>query len=126
MDSVLTRRGIILFAHGSRDPLWRKPMEAVAQRVHLLDPLVLVECAFLEMMAPDLPSCAAGMVQAGVEAVTVVPMFLGVGTHAREDLPRLIEALHRSHPQTKFTLLPAIGENTRVVELLADIALDRH
>jgi sirohydrochlorin cobaltochelatase len=118
------QRGIILFSHGSRDPLWRKPMEAVADRARQLDPQAQVQCAYLELMAPDLPACAAAMAQAGVQSVTVVPMFLGVGKHAREDLPVLMEALQASHPSIPFHLQTAIGEDPRVVELMAKIALD--
>jgi sirohydrochlorin cobaltochelatase len=123
MTEALPRRGVILFAHGSRDPLWRKPMEAVALRARELDPIAHVECAFLELMEPDLTTCAAVMAQSGVLSVTVVPMFLGVGRHAREDLPRLVEDLRASHPHIEFSLQPAIGEDERVVELMALIAL---
>ena len=124
MTATPTQRGIILFAHGSRDPLWRQPMEAVAERARQLDPLARVACAYLELMTPDLPACAAAMAHAGVQSVTVVPMFLGVGRHAREDLPVLMAKLQSSHPQIAFRLQPAIGEDHRVVELMAKIALD--
>ena len=33
MTSPAPRHAIVLFAHGSRDPLWHKPMEAVAARI---------------------------------------------------------------------------------------------
>jgi sirohydrochlorin cobaltochelatase len=46
-----------------------------------------------------------------------------VGRHAREDLPVLVEQLRREHPQVRFELRPAIGEDERVVEMLARIAL---
>lgn len=124
MTPAPTRRGVILFAHGSRDPLWRKPMEAVADRARQLDPMAQVQCAYLELMEPDLPACAASMAQAGVQSVTVVPMFLGVGRHAREDLPQLVQALKARHPHITFRLQPAIGEDERVIELMAKIALD--
>jgi sirohydrochlorin cobaltochelatase len=115
-------RGIILFAHGSRDPLWRLPMEAVAQRVKQLDANATVACAYLELTEPNLPTCAAAMITAGVQSLTIVPMFLGVGKHAREDLPQLITALKSSHPHISFTLQAAIGEDARVLDLLAHIA----
>ena len=51
--------GIVLFAHGSRDPLWRLPMDAVAQRITALNPAARVVCAFLELTTPDLPSAVA-------------------------------------------------------------------
>ena len=116
-------RAIVLFAHGSRDPLWRGPVEAVAKRVLVLDPSVLVGCAYLELMDPDLPAATRSLVAAGAQRISVVPMFLGVGKHAREDLPRLLEALAQEYGHIDFRLQPAVGEDPRVIDLLADIAL---
>ena len=36
---------IVLFAHGSRDPAWQRPMLAVAQRIRDLAPALWVACA---------------------------------------------------------------------------------
>jgi len=96
----------------------------VAQRMRELDPQRLVRCAYLELMQPDLATTVEELAGAGVSAVTIVPMFLGVGRHARQDLPVLLAALAHSHPQIAITLQPAIGEDARVLELLARIALD--
>ena len=123
MTTTPHRRGIILFAHGSRDPLWRAPMDAVTARVRALDPQALVNCAFLELTAPDLPTCVAEQVTQGAQTIGIVPMFLGVGRHAREDLPEILAQLRREHPQVTFTLQTAIGEDDRVIDLLARIAL---
>ena len=50
---------IILFAHGSRDPLWRAPIEAVAQRINQqTGNALLARCAYLELCEPDLPTVA--------------------------------------------------------------------
>jgi len=46
--------GLILFAHGARDPRWALPFEAVAARVRAQRPGVPVRLAFLEFMAPTL------------------------------------------------------------------------
>jgi sirohydrochlorin cobaltochelatase len=125
ISNTPTPRGIILFAHGSRDPLWRLPMEAVAQRVQQLEADVTVACAYLELTEPGLPACAAEMIATGVQSLTIVPMFLGVGKHAREDLPQIIVNLKISHPDVTFTLQAAIGEDERVLDLLAQIATSK-
>jgi sirohydrochlorin cobaltochelatase len=52
-----------------------------------------------------------------------VPMFLGAGRHAREDLPVLLDAARLAHPQITFTLQPAVGEDSRLLDLLAQIAM---
>jgi sirohydrochlorin cobaltochelatase len=118
-------RGIVLFAHGSRDPLWHKPMEAVARRVQEQSPSAHVACAYLELSQPDLPTATAMLVDHGVTDITVVPMFLGVGKHAREDLPVIVTALREKHQHVTFQLQRAVGENPLLVALLADIALEK-
>jgi sirohydrochlorin cobaltochelatase len=115
---------IILFAHGSRDPLWRAPIEAVAARIRAASASALVQCAYLELTEPDLPTAVAQLLADGAESVAIVPMFLGMGRHAREDLPALVTRLRQDHPETVFTLRPAVGEDARVIEMLAHIAAE--
>jgi len=121
----MTRPGIVLFAHGSRDPLWRAPIEAVHAHIAEHQPELLVRCAYLELCTPDLPQAVAGLVAAGATHVTVVPMFLGTGKHAREDLPVLVQQLRDNHPQVAIHVQPAIGEDPRMTALMADIACER-
>jgi sirohydrochlorin cobaltochelatase len=115
--------GTILFAHGSRDPLWRQPIEAVAHQIRLLTPDHPVRCAYLEITEPDLATSAAELATLGLKFITVLPLFLGVGKHARDDLPRLMGMLQANHPDIEFKLRPAIGEELQVIELLARLAL---
>ena len=118
------QRAIVLFGHGSRDPLWRLPMETVATRLRTLQPAALVRCAYLELDAPTLPQAVDEVDRAGAHQITVVPMFLGAGRHAREDLPALVEQLRGSHPQVTFTLQKPVGEDARVLDLIAQISLE--
>lgn len=74
-------------------------------------------------MEPGLPACVTELAATGVLSITVAPLFLGVGKHAREDLPVLIDNLIAVFPQVQFTLLPAVGEDERLIDLMATIAL---
>jgi sirohydrochlorin cobaltochelatase len=116
--------GVIVFAHGSRDPLWRKPIEAVAAQVGQTDASALVSCAYLELCEPDLPAAAALLVAQGATRLRILPLFFGMGKHAREDLPELLTALGSAHPGVKIEALPTVGENPRLTSLLAEMALD--
>ncbi len=123
MSAGAMTSGVILFAHGSRDPLWRRPMEAVAARVADRAPGTPVRCAYLELTEPDLPTAAAELAALGLTAVRIVPMFLGAGRHVREDLPALVDSLRQRHPQVSWTLQPPVGEDDRLLDLLATLAL---
>ncbi len=134
--------GIILFAHGSRDPLWRGPIEAVAKRIRVDHPQLPVACAYLELCEPSLPDAAKQMIsqlQSAINSIAIhadsmlatarkclririVPMFLGMGKHAREDLPDLAALLRATHPEVEFEITPTVGEDARVTALLAQIA----
>ncbi|MDP3604857.1 MAG: CbiX/SirB N-terminal domain-containing protein [Polaromonas sp.] len=117
------RRGIILFAHGSRDPLWHLPIEAVAAAIRARDGDALVACAYLELSTPDLAQCATDLIAAGARQLRVFPLFLGVGKHAREDLPQLVAQLRAAHPGVPVELMAAAGEHARLTSLMAEIAL---
>lgn len=113
---------MILFGHGSRDALWRAPIEAVAERIAQEHPGLAVSCAYLELCEPTLAQATASLALQGVRHFTLVPMFLGTGRHAREDLPRLVEAMRAEYPGTDWQLQPAIGEDPRMTALMAQIA----
>ncbi len=117
-------QGVLLFAHGSRDPLWRTPIEAVAEAIRRREPGARVRCAYLELCEPSLPMAAAELVAEGVGELRILPMFLGMGKHAREDLPELVVALRQAHPGVVVSVLPAVGEQPRLTQLLAELALE--
>jgi sirohydrochlorin cobaltochelatase len=115
--------GILLFAHGARDPRWAEPFLAIAERIRLADPARPVELAFLELMEPDLAEAARRLVAAGATRIDIVPLFLGVGGHLRNDLPPRVESVRRSLPAVELRLHPAIGESEAVIAVVASAAL---
>ena len=117
------KTGIVLFAHGSRDPLWHAPIQAVQQRIQHQAPALMVRCAYLELTEPDLPHCVHEMIALGVRRIRILPLFLGMGRHAREDLPQLIGQLRQSHPDLLLELLPAAGEMPELTRCLAQLSL---
>ena len=123
--SLTPQTGVILFAHGSRDPLWRLPIDAVAQQMTHRWPGLAVACAFLELTTPDLVTTVEALMMQGKIHLRIVPMFLGVGRHAREDLPQLVNALTEAYPQVHFELVPSIGEHPAMTQLMAEIAANQ-
>jgi sirohydrochlorin cobaltochelatase len=121
---------IVVFAHGSRDPLWKLPIEAVAQRIAEMAPSTQVRCAYLELTTPSLDSVVDEFTTEFIATkpmntlgIRIFPLFFGVGKHAREDLPLLVQALRAKYPNTRFDLLKSAGEHADVIEAAATAAL---
>jgi sirohydrochlorin cobaltochelatase len=115
--------GLILFAHGARDPRWATPFEAVANHIRAARPGTTVRLAYLEFMSPTLPTAAADLAAQGCTALVVLPMFLGAGGHVRKDLPLLLDDIRAAHPGLSLTLAPAIGEVESVTQAMARAAI---
>jgi sirohydrochlorin cobaltochelatase len=115
--------GILLFAHGARDPAWSRPFEAIAQHMRQTAQAHRVSLAYLELMQPSLPDAADVLVEQGCTRITVVPVFLGAGGHVKRDLPALLAALRARHPQVQVDATCAIGESPDVIAALAEAAL---
>ena len=118
------KRGLLLFAHGARDPRWAEPFDDVARRVRRCDPTVTVQLAFLEFMSPSLREAGTALAEAGCTRIDVVPLFLGAGGHVRKDLPALLAELSTAHPGVQWQLQGAIGERDSVIDAMARAAME--
>jgi len=117
----MTTSGLILFAHGARDPAWAAPFDAIAARVRARLPQLQVRLAYLELMSPTLEQAGAALAEAGCKRILVRPMFLGTGGHVRRDLPLKLQALQAAHPGLEFVLQEAIGEDAAVHAAMAEV-----
>ena len=121
MSSAKT--GLLLFAHGARDPRWAQPFEQVAAAVRAARPAQPVRLAYLDFMLPDLRTAAAELAIEGCTHVDVLPLFLGAGGHVRQDLPLLLDELRERHAGVGFALHVAIGETPALIAAMTSIAL---
>jgi len=116
--------GLILFAHGARDARWAEPFQRLRDRVAAEAPEMRVALAYLEHLSPDLADAVAELSQQGSRTIRVVPLFFGRGGHLREDFPKIVAAVRAEHPDLKFELTPAAGEDDGVLTALARFALE--
>jgi sirohydrochlorin cobaltochelatase len=111
------KEGIVLFAHGSRDPGWAAPFRKILKRLRETLPEAEVRLAYLEVMKPSLGEALVDL-SAKVDSIRVVPLFLGYGGHIKKDLPALIAA---ADPQVKVTIEAPVGEAPQVIEAIAGL-----
>jgi sirohydrochlorin cobaltochelatase len=112
-----THSAILLFAHGSSDPAWAEPFEKILARVRsqTTQPVAL---AYLERMPPSMDAAVASLAAAGMKEITLVPLFLAVGGHMRNDLPGMVKDAENAHGVT-IQVRQTIGESP---DMIANIA----
>lgn len=117
---------IVLFAHGARDPEWAQPFHKIRDHLKQTLPDTPIVLAFLESMQPTLEDAITQLATQGTQNITLIPMFLARGGHLKEDLPKLLAAIQRRHPELAFHTSPAIGEVDAVLYSLADWVCNEH
>jgi len=116
-------QGLILFAHGSREPGWADPFEQVLAKVRAAAVGREVRLAFLELMRPNLAEAVAELAGKHVREICVVPIFLGLGGHLQRDLPGMIEQLRSRHQGVRIECARPAGEEESVLESIAAYCL---
>lgn len=114
------QQGLVLFGHGARDARWAEPFERLRATVAGQRIDCVVRLAYLEIMAPDLDAVADALVAEGCSRLTIVPIFFGVGSHLRRDLPLKVDALRARLPGVTVHVADAAGEDATVLAALAD------
>lgn len=111
----------LLIGHGSRAPGANANMYRVAAEIHRRGRFQLVRCGFLELNEPSIPVAIEGLVKSGAGRIIVIPYFLHMGRHTREDIPEQVAVQRRRHPGVEIIL----GGHLDFDPALADIVEKR-
>ncbi|MFM7468891.1 MAG: sirohydrochlorin chelatase [Vampirovibrionales bacterium] len=128
MNLSLEHRLLVLLAHGSRDPRWRKPFETLVQQADLCDkaPRTQVALAYMEMSSPSfqevISSAMATLPVSAVLHVKVLPLFMAMGAHLTHDVPPMCEALMAQYPgRLTIEQAPALGETPAAQQVFLQV-----
>ncbi|MFG6488374.1 sirohydrochlorin chelatase [Roseateles sp. BYS78W] len=112
--------GLLLFAHGARDPAWARPFEIITERLRAARPGTPLAMAYLEFMSPGMDEAAQQLAAAGCTRVHVMPLFLGTGGHVRRDVPLLLDRLREQHGDAiEWQLHAPLGDQDAVLQAIA-------
>ncbi len=112
-------QGILLFAHGSRNPAWAAHFERLRETVAQSAPKVQIGLCYLELCTPDFAEGVAALVGTGVTDIRVVPVFLAPGKHTEVDLPELVSIAANAHPQVRLQVSATLLEDAAMVKMIA-------
>ena len=111
---------VLLIAHGSRRAEANADLDRLAEMLRARGTWPIVETAYLEVAAPDIPTGAERCVSRGAGEVRMLPYFLAAGAHVVEDLERFRADLAVRWPEVDFRLCPPLGLHPLMVEIVID------
>lgn len=123
----MSRAGLLLVGHGSRDPATRLEHDALEAKLREEFPDHTVASGFIELSDPPLIDALSQLAHA-CERVVVVPLLLFTGGHMQRDVPKAIADVQRLCPNTEFAVTAPFGTNPITLQLasarLADAETD--
>lgn len=109
--------GLVLCAHGSRDPDLPRHFESLARGLQVAGP---VAYGFLELAAPLLEDAVADVVARGASEVALLPVLVAPGRHLAGDLPERAAAVGARIGVT-VRVLPYLGGEPEFREALGRV-----
>ena len=110
-------KAILFVSHGSRSPRSRQENFELLERIQKKSGIPLGEAAFLETDTPSIPEGIERCVSRGVREIIVLLNFLNSGRHVLEDIPALVEAAKKKHPDIVFRVTPPVGTHPAITDL---------
>jgi adenine-specific DNA-methyltransferase len=122
---MAVKHATLLIAHGSSDPEWRRPLDAVLQRLRMLAPGERHELAFLSRTPPNPMETIDAFYNDGVRSLTVVMALMsGGGGHFKIDLPEIVEEARKKYSDLQIEVMPEpLGAQPEVTDALARACL---
>jgi sirohydrochlorin ferrochelatase len=112
-------KSLLLVAHGSRRAASNEEVRALARQLREAEhSFACVECAFLELAEPSIPSGLRRAIAAGADEVVVLPYFLSAGRHVVADIPAEIDLVREEYPSVQIRLAPYLGAAEGILALL--------
>jgi sirohydrochlorin cobaltochelatase len=114
----------VLWVHGSQKKEWAAPFDELILKLKTEDLRRHWTLAHLEGQGPRLESVVKEILDSeSISTIKVIPLFLSVGKHVREDLSQSLDSLKSLYPEIKISLASSLLENEVFQDFLLQTCL---
>lgn len=113
----MSKNHLILIAHGSKDPRWKKTFEDLKTSIQNEK----VKLCYMEFIKPDLMDMVSECINEGAEHIKILPLFMAGGGHVDRDIPAQVNEAKNKYPNVTIEVLKPIGENETVVKTFCEV-----
>ena len=116
----MSKIGVMICGHGSRDVQAVEEFDAVARGVRERLPQYHVESGFLEFATPVIRDGLDKLRAAGHDLVLAVPGMLFAAGHAKNDIPSVLRTYEAQHPEMQIRYARELGIDPKMLQAAAD------
>lgn len=114
------KTGVVILGHGSKAEESNQIFEEFCELAEEKLDYDFVTGGALQLAEPLLDEAVAEAIEAGVEKLIVIPLFLFPGNHVQEDIPQALDRLKEEHPEVEFVYGDPIGADDRLIGIVND------
>jgi len=114
-------KGVLVIGHGSRAKGTDDALKEIVEIAAGKTTGVCVEYAFMQLSERTIESGVAALAEKGVTEIKIVPYFLFMGVHMKDDIPEIVAECAKKYPEIKVSVAEHIGtDKQRLAEILTD------
>jgi sirohydrochlorin ferrochelatase len=114
------KTAVLLMAHGSRIAEANDAVRDIAAMLKEMTNFDIVEVSFREQHLPNIQQGIDACVEAGAGRIILMPYFLYMGAHVREDLPAEMAEAKQRYPRVEFVMGSHLGVHRKLAEIVAE------
>jgi sirohydrochlorin ferrochelatase len=112
------KTGAIIFTHGSRLAAGNEIMVRLVDRLRPRLGTTPLEACFMELGQPDIPTAVARLLAQGCTHIFGYAFFLVPGKHLQEDIPAILAAALRDHPEVTWEISEPMMDDPALLDLV--------
>lgn len=110
---------LIILGHGSRREEANEEIKDIYNLVKKANPTWQVSYAFVEFAHPSLEERVRELVKMGKKTIVLTPVFLTVGNHLAQGLPKRFRTLEEENPGLKLVMAKHLGADPLIAQLVS-------
>ncbi len=115
----MTSKTLIILGHGSRREAANAEIRLLGEMVKAQNPAWQVEVAFVEFAVPSLEDKVRELAEKNIREIILAPVFLTVGNHLAQGLPKRLQALAEEWAGLKLIMADHLGADPLIASLIS-------
>ncbi len=113
-------QGVLIVAHGSKDVESNETFFALFEKLKSKYDDKIIAGATIKFRDANIENGIINLIEQGVTEIKIVPYLLFMGNHFTNTIPSKVSRILENHPNVKVTYSDSLGNDSRIINILAD------